>query len=312
MTLLLAVGLAVGAYFILEALLPRAAVAERVGELVHPTGDAPPRPSGARLLRTVGAELDPFVQRLSFAASLDKKLTQAGLAWTPGEFVAIAGGAALGLGALAFLLVGHPLAGLGVAAATSLVPGLLLGRAARRRIQAVKDQLPDAILLLANALRAGNSFLQALQILARQAPDPLAAEIKLTLQEINWGIPFETALVNFKNRIETTETEMVVVASLVQRQTGGNLSEILMNVHDAIRDRIRVEGELRAITAQGRYSGGLLVALPFALGAILFALNPGYIGLLFSDPRGQSLLAGAVLLQLVGGLLIRRIVRVSF
>ena len=140
----------------------------------------------------------------------------------------------------------------------------------------------------------------------------MAGEIRVTVQEINWGVPFETVLTNFKDRVGTVEAEMVVVASLVQRQTGGNLSEILSNVHDMIRDRIRIKGDVQALTAQGRASAAILTCLPPGLGVVLFLINPTYVRLLFVDPRGQAMLAGAVVMNIVGTLAIRKIINVKF
>ncbi len=263
-------------------------------------------------LRALGARVDGALGDRGAARRLDRVLGRAGLPWTPGEFIlglALAGAAA-GFGAV--LATGTALAGIAAAALPWLLAAPALGHAARLRTAALVEQLPEALLLLASALRAGNGLLQALKLLERQLPDPLAGEIRATLREVGLGLPFDTALRNLQDRVGTPEVEMIVVACLVQRQTGGNLAEILLNVHEMVADRIRLRGDLLALTAQGRASAAILSVLPPAIAGVIFFLNPGYIRVLWTDPRGQALLAGGVALAAAGTLAIRRIVDVRY
>lgn len=311
--LLVAVLVAGGVLFLVQALAPvQAAVAERLGRLEE-------RPPAVRLrsgkgnpLLAIGTQVDPLLQRTRLAARLEALLAQGAVPWTPGEFaictaLCAAVGAAVGLA-----VVRNPAAGLLFALLGAALPFIQLERAAAKRVKALNEQLPEAILMLATALRAGNSFLQALQLLGRQIPEPLAGEIRAAVQDINWGASFEAALIGLKDRVGTVEMEMVVIASLVQRQSGGNLSEILLNVHEMVRDRIRLRGDVQALTAQGRASAVILTGLPVGLGIILFLINPGYIRVLLVDPRGQAMLACAVVMSFIGSLAIRKIVNVRY
>lgn len=289
---------------------PGVPVAERIGQLETPMEAPRPRPRGN--LRALGSLVDPFIKNTKSSHYFDRRLSQAGLPWTPGEFVLSCGIVAIVTAVAGTFLTGRLELAVPLFAIGAALPFWRLEAVARKRTHEMNEQLPEAVLLIATALKAGNSLLQALQLIGKQMPEPLAGEIRSTVQEINWGVPFETALGNLKDRIGTVEIEMVVVASLVQRQTGGNLSEILTNVHDMIRDRIRIKGDVQALTAQGRASAAILTCLPPGLAGVLYVLNPAYIKMLFVDPRGQVMLAVAVLMNIVGTLIIRKIVSVKF
>ncbi|MNT58945.1 Bacterial type II secretion system protein F domain protein [compost metagenome] len=149
-------------------------------------------------------------------------------------------------------------------------------------------------------------------MVSRQMSAPISTEFGTAVAEINFGVPTETALRNLRDRIGTIDVDLMVQAMVIQRETGGNLSEILGNIHDTIRDRIRISGEVQALTAQGRLSGWVLSALPVGIGALFFLISPGYITGLFTDPRGQMLVAGAVVSEVLGVMLIMKIVDVRY
>ena len=213
---------------------------------------------------------------------------------------------------MAFFLFQHPLIALAVAAMGCLGPSMQLRQRRAKTLKAFSEQLPDALMLVINALKAGNSFLQALQMVSRQMSAPISTEFGTAVAEINFGVPTEAALRNLRDRIGTIDVDLMVQAMVIQRETGGNLSEILGNIHDTIRDRIRISGEVQALTAQGRLSGWVLSALPAGIGALFFLISPGYITGLFTDPRGQMLIAGAVVSEILGVMLIMKIVDVRY
>ena len=194
----------------------------------------------------------------------------------------------------------------------AVIPVWHLRRRTAAKMRARNDQLPDALMLIVNALRAGNSLTQAMGVVAQQMPAPISHSFASTLQDINYGLPVDAALERLQESFGGIDMALVTSAVLVQRETGGNLAEILSNIHATIRDRQTVQGEMRALTAQGRMSGWVLSLLPAGIGFLFFLLNRGYIMTLFTDPRGQLLVGGAVCLTVIGMLAIRKIVDVQY
>jgi tight adherence protein B len=231
-------------------------------------------------------------------------LGRAGLDWSAGRALAMLGLYA-GLGAV----LGSPF---GLA-----LPGLVLGAAAlglrvrvgqARRTQLLTSQLPEAIMLLASAIRSGLGFQQALKLVADQGAQPIGGEMQRFGNDLAMGLPIDEALARLQARFGSTDAEMLASALLVQHQTGGNLTEILHNLHATIRDRQHVVGQVRTLTAQGRLSGYILTGLPVAIALAFFLINRDYLMLLIDDPRGRLLLAGAIVSTAFGALAIRRIV----
>lgn len=309
--LILAIGIT-GIVFALGGLAgtpQEAAIDGRISQLEDPHAAPTSKP---RLFNRLGAMLDPLVKGLAISKRIDRQLYQVGWAWTPGEF--LLAGALLGVaaGAMAFFMFRNLWVALLAAAIGSLGPSMQLRQRRAKTLKAFNEQLPDALMLVINALKAGNSFLQALQMVSRQMSAPISTEFGTAVAEINFGVPTEQALRNLRDRIGTTDVDLMVQAMIIQRETGGNLSEILGNIHDTIRDRIRISGEVQALTAQGRMSGWVLSALPVGIGALFFLISPSYIMGLFTDPRGQLLIAAAAVSEVLGVLLIRKIVDVRY
>ncbi len=303
-------GITAAAFVFSGALAPEnAAVGGRIADL---EGKAVVSAPGKGILRILSKVIEPLIKELSITRSLDRQLYQVGWAWTPGEFLTAAGLLALAAGAIGGLLFANPLIGLATFAVGGAVPFLQLKQRRAKVLKQLTEQLPDALMLVINGLRAGNSFLQALQIVSKQMSGAIAQEFATTVGEINWGLPVETALSNLSDRIGTLDIELVVAAMIIQRETGGNLSEILMNIHDTIRDRVRVAGEVQALTAQGRLSGIVLSALPGGIGVLFFIISPGYISGLFTDPRGHMLIGAGVCAQLLGIFFIRKLVNIKY
>lgn len=192
-----------------------------------------------------------------------------------------------------------------------LIPQLWLRVAQKRKRKQFNNQLADSLLILANSLRAGFSLLQAMEMVSQEMPNPISGEFKLTLKEMTYGTSTETALLHLGERVDSEDLSLLVTAVLIQRQVGGNLAEVLMNIHATIQDRIRIHQEIRTLTAQGRASGYIIACLPFAIAAILTVLNPGYLKLLFTHPLGQMMIAAGIVAELIGFLVIRKIITIE-
>ena len=189
--------------------------------------------------------------------------------------------------------------------------------ASRKRLQAFNDHLADTITLIANALRAGASFLQAIELVVRETQPPISTEFNRVIREVNLGLPFEQALNNMVRRVRSDDLELMTTAITIQHQVGGNLAEILDSIAFTIRERVRIIGEIRVLTAQQRMSGYVVAGLPIALVGILSVIAPSFMQPMFGEPYivgiplGVILLAFGALLMLIGFLAIRRIVDIE-
>jgi tight adherence protein B len=187
------------------------------------------------------------------------------------------------------------------------VPGLYIKYRQRKRFRALNNQLGDTILLLSNALKAGYSFAQAMATIAKSAPVPMCDEFNRAVREMNLGITVDDALDHMNQRIASDDFDLMTTAVQIHRVVGGNLAEILDTIAFTIRERIRIQGEIRTLTAQARASGYIITALPFALTGILTVISPTYIVPMFQEPLGWVMLAIALFMMFVGYSIIRRI-----
>ncbi len=180
-----------------------------------------------------------------------------------------------------------------------------------KKVQLFNNQIGDALVLISNSLKAGYGFMQSLEMVSRDMRPPIQTEFGRVLQEINLGITTEEALTRLTVRVCSKDLDLVVTAMLIQRQIGGNLSEILDNISHTIRERIRIKGEIKSLTAQGRLSGLIIGAMPLAISAFLLITNPQYVTQLVTDPRGKFLIIYAVVAEVIAILLIRKIVSIK-
>ena len=197
-----------------------------------------------------------------------------------------------------------------------LLAGILLGMALlglriRRRRKKFTNQLGDMLTMVANALRAGFSFMQAFELIAREMDAPMGREVQLVVNEVNLGNTLESALDNMQRRVVSPDFELVVTAVLIQRQVGGDLASILDTISETIAERVRMRREVMTLTAQGRASGWVLVIIPFALSGAIYVISPGYLDPLLTTEIGHMFIVGAVLLELIGIVVIRRIVDIK-
>jgi len=259
-------------------------------------------------------ELPHRVMGESAYGALQNTLDQAGTTWTPGALmfltVALAAtGVLIGLVVpplgprwLTMLVLG---AGLGI------VPYVWLVFARKRRLAAFEEQFPDALDFLARAMRAGHAFSVGLELLPDESIDPISQEFRRVYHEQNLGAPLEMALKDLALRIPSVDVKFFVAAVLVQRETGGNLSEILLQLASVIRERFELKLQVRAASAHGRLTGIVLSVLPFVLIFALLLVAPGYLQGFFKDSTGRYLVAGALIGQFIGYFFIRRIVYIK-
>ena len=255
--------------------------------------------------------LNRFLLRWTWSARLRNSIAQAGLRVRPGKLVLMC--AVLGALTLEIVqvLYGNLLlsAVLAIPAALSPVGYVALKRL--RRLRAFEREFPEVIDLLSRSVRAGHSFTTGLEIVATDLPEPVAGEFRVTFDEQRFGLPLRDVLLNLSTRVPLIDVRLFVIALLVQKETGGNLAEILNNLAHVIRERFRIAGEVRVRTAQGRLTAAILIALPLAMLALMRGINPDYVKLLFVDRWGQYMLATAATLQVIGAALLWWIVRIK-
>ncbi|MFZ5626160.1 MAG: type II secretion system F family protein [Bacillota bacterium] len=192
-----------------------------------------------------------------------------------------------------------------------LLPRLLVNSRKAKRVHMFDNQLGDALLVMSNSLRAGFSFLQAMDMVSREMPAPISEEFARALREMSLGTTTEEALEKMTQRVESEDLDLVVTAVLIQRQVGGNLSEVLESIANTIRERVRIKGEIKTLTAQGRISGMIISLLPVAVGGFIFLINPSYMMPLFTSPLGWSLIIGGLVSQGIGMLIIKKIINIK-
>jgi len=256
--------------------------------------------------------LNRFLSGFGPAVRIDKWLRQTDLSIKVGTFVLLS----LALFAIG-ILIGNMLNWhfvLSVAAGFLLLslPSLVVNSKRKKRLKRFISQFPDTLEMLARSLRAGHSFTGALQLVAQEMPPPVGPEFQKIFDEQNLGVPFRQALLDLTERVNLLDVKFFVTAVLIQRETGGNLAEIIDKIAYVIRDRFRIQGQLRIHTAQARLSGLILAFLPPTLGFVIFVMNPNYLKPLWFDPLGNLMIGMAVVLQITGMLVIRKIVRIKF
>ena len=270
------------------------------------------------------AQLNRVVENRDFGANLARDIARADLRLKPSEFLAIWAGSIVGLPFLFIVFslglpaLRTPLALLAAAFIGFMLPRFWLGRRKSGRLGAFNKQLPDTITLLANGLRAGSSFLQAVELVVRESRPPVSTEFSRVIREVNLGLPFEQAMENMVRRVRSDDLELMATAINIQHTVGGNLAEILDSIAFTIRERIRIKGEIRTLTAQQRLSGYVVGFLPIGLAGFLFVAAPNFMQPMFEKPpEALGLPLGVVILifggfmMFIGFMLIRKIVDIE-
>jgi tight adherence protein B len=280
-----------------------AAVAQQsVGKLERPT----------ERLSNVGV-VDVVLRRASgVSGPLERLLTQSGLKMTVGTLVLATAFA----GCVTYLLVKwltyYTYLGLAAAPLGAAIPIFVVRYFRAKRLEKFEEQFPESIELIARALRAGHAFPTGLQMVADEVPEPVGAEFKLVYDRQNFGMPMADALKGMAERVPVLDARFFVTAVLTQRETGGNLSEVLDNLASVIRDRFKVKRQMRVVSAHGRMTGWILAGLPPALAAALCIMSPEHMKLLVTDPLGIQMVAVAATMQVVGTLIIRKLVNIPY
>jgi tight adherence protein B len=270
------------------------------------------------------ASLNRVVEQRDFGANLAREIARADLKLKPSEYLAIWAASTLGVPFIfLFLSIGlpalrNPLMLLVGAIVGFLLPRLWLGRRKGGRLNAFNKQLPDTITLIANALRAGSSFLQAIELVVRESRPPVSTEFGRVIREVNLGLPFEQALDNMVRRVKSDDLELMATAISIQHTVGGNLAEILDSIAYTIRERVRIKGEIRTLTAQQRLSGYVVGFLPIGLAGFIYLAAPKFFDPMFAKPPEVLGLPAGVIIMFVGGfmmflgfMLIRKIVDIE-
>ena len=246
-----------------------------------------------------------------FGSGLEAKLEQAGLPMKAGEFVALTAVCAVAGGILGAFLLGNIFVALLVAAAGSLIPYAWLLRARGQRQKRMAEQLADVLSILASSLRAGHSFLQALDQVANEIKDPSAAEFHRVVSEIRLGRSVDDAMLEMADRIGSEDMRWAVMAVNIQRQVGGNLAEVLDIVSNTVRERAYIHRQVRVLSAEGRISIGILAVLPVGIFFYLMLVNPEYVSVLFTHPIGRIMLLAGGALMAAGIYVMTRIVKID-
>lgn len=261
---------------------------------------------------------EPLSARPNFVEATLKRFSnlslifeQANTKLTPTSFLVVSGLLAGGA-FLAGMTAGLPWAFLPLLAPVAgLIPLGYLLFVRRRRLKSFQAQLPDALELIARALRAGHSLAAGFSLVAQEMTDPIGTEFGRVFEEQNLGISLDEALQNVTQRVPNLDLKFFATSVVLQRQTGGDLAEILDKIGHLVRERFKIYGQVQALTGEGRLSGVVLLGLPPVLFLAVYRLNPDYIMALFTDPMGKKMLAGAVFLQFLGALVIRKIVNIK-
>lgn len=274
--------------------------------------EAPVKKQRSRLLHRIGDILEGMSLLERYQARIETKLTKAGLLFRPSEFMVIIGMAALlGMGLGVIVSGGRIYIGLIGAVIGFYLPGLHLKRLQKKRVKSFENQLGNCLTLTSNSLRAGYSFTQALSTVATETLPPMSDEFKRVLREDSLGVPLEKAMVDLTRRIESEDLELIVTAVLIQRKVGGNLSEVLDNIAHTIRERIRLKGEIKTLTAQGRLSGWIISLLPVAIGIILYGLQPDMMKLFVTEKLGLIMIGICVIMQAIGIIAVKKIIAIE-
>jgi tight adherence protein B len=255
--------------------------------------------------------LDTLLRRSDRVSAIQESLTQAGMKLRAGNFLLLCllCGAVAGFAALAWSR--NPGVGWAALVIGLFLPYSFVSYRRQKRFEKIEELFPEAIDTLARAVRAGHAFTTALEMISNEVAEPLATEFRKLYEEQKFGMPVRDALMNLTERVPLVDIKFFVTAVMLQRETGGNLAEILDNLSYVIRERFKIQRQVRVHTAQGRLTMALLMAMPPAVVGIMLIMSPEFVKPLFSDPIGHALLVGSIALQTIGYFVIRKIIRIQ-
>jgi tight adherence protein B len=312
-------GSIVGGYYALT-LLPGYLAARRLDQRLRDVSTdvdaADPKAAGEDTVLQHLAEgplpgMDRLVSGTGFGKRMARLIEQSGIRTTPSAMGLISLISAASAGLIVFLFVPNRFAPLAAACLGGFMPFAWLLHKRSSRLKKFEEQFPEALDLLSRAIRAGHALQTALGMAAEELPDPVGPEFKKTFDQQNFGLPLRDALNEMAARIGILDVRFFVTAVLIQRDTGGNLSEILENLAHVVRERFKIRRQVRVHTAHGRFTGYVLLALPAALAIALTFINPEHMQTLFRERMGQMMLMGAIVMQTIGFIWIRQVIKIE-
>ncbi len=263
-----------------------------------------------RMLSEIPA-IERFLLSMSRAQRLDKFILQAGLNWTVSRLLLVCG--ALGTIACMVMVYGmHQsllLSGV-VGAVFAVAPLLYVSHQRSGRLGKFERQLPEALDLITRALRSGHAFSSALQMVGDEMAEPIAGEFHIVHDEVNFGVALQQALTNLSERVPLTDLRYFIVSVLIQRESGGNLTEVLGNLSRLIRERLKLMAKVKVLSSEGRLSAWILGVMPFALAGVMYLVNPGFMSPLWNDPIGISIIKYMLILMAFGAFVLSRIIKI--
>ena len=255
--------------------------------------------------------LDTLLRRSERVSAIQDSLMQAGMKLRAGNFLAVCLACGAGAGFAAFLGSRNVAIAGAALVIGAFLPYAVVSYRRQKRFEKIEELFPDAIDTLARAVRAGHAFTTALEMISNEVPEPLAGEFRQLFEEQKFGMPVRDALMNLTERVPLMDVKFFVTAVMLQRETGGNIAEILGNLSSVIRERFKIQRQVRVYTAQGRLTMALLMAMPPAVVGVLAVFSPDFVHPLFYDHIGHTLLVVSITLQTIGYFVIRRIIKIQ-
>jgi len=290
---------------------------KQVVDMLH-TASGEPVVTVGNLLKEIESEKPTGFKRLlnslQFSKHASEQIQQAGLDWSPSRLIAAMGLAmipGLGLGALVPFLMNGPTTAVVLALVFGSIPYMIVRQKRKKRLATMEEQFPESLDFLARSMRAGHAFSISLEMLGEEMADPLGQEFRALFNEQNLGAPLDIALRNFSTRVPLLDVRFFTSSVLLQKQTGGNLSEILSRLAYVIRERFRLKGQVRAASAHGRLTATILTLLPVGTMLCMLVVAPGYLQSMAEDPDGKWLIGGAIVAQVLGNFFIKKIINIK-
>jgi len=313
MVFVLVAGVVVGGYYA-ATVIPKALAERRLELRLHDVSPIVIDSDESVVMQAPSGPVpavDRLLARTPGIGGLGRLIAQSGVQTTPGAVVLASLGASFIAVMAVMIFVRTPLF-IPVAAVVGLVaPTVWLMRRRSLRVRKFEEQFPDALDLMARGIRAGHAFQTALGMVSDELPSPVGPEFKKTFEQQNFGLPLREALNGLADRMPLLDIRFFVTAVTIQRESGGNLAEILENLAHVVRERFKIRRQVRTHTAHGRFTGYVLMALPAFLAVALTYINPEMMHLLFTEPMGRTMLMGAVIMQTIGFFWIRQVIKIE-
>jgi tight adherence protein B len=290
---------------------------KQVSSMLKTAGEKEPEVSISNLLMEPSEDnrawMERFIEGLDFAQKLQIQMQQAGLDWTPIKFLILSVMCSFigGVAGVKFPVLGFGISSVVFGLMTALLPYFFVRRTRTKRMNKLEEQFPEALEFLARSMRAGHAFTISLEMLGEELPEPLGQEFRTLFNEQNLGAALEVALSNLCNRVPLLDVRFFSSSVLLQKQTGGNLAEILTRLADVIRERFRLKGQVKAASAHGRLTATILMLMPIGTMFALLVVSPGYLQGMAKDSDGKWLIAFAIVGQVIGNYFIRRIIKIK-